>query len=128
MKVAKSVEHYAETALDETKLLKSVHNTDPDDPNRERLQPPNEGIPGKTEDISLVSEQTILMEEIEKCLTEINCNEMVQMTAFSDSINQVSVSIEEDLYNAYDYGGPSQEQEEDDTVLMTKVMVAQRIE
>ncbi|XP_042318929.1 SRSF protein kinase 1 [Sceloporus undulatus] len=77
--------------------------------------PPDEGVPGKTENISLVSEQTILMEGVEKCLTEINCNGMVQMTAFSDSINQVSVSIEEDLHNANDCSGPSQEQEEDET-------------
>ncbi|KAH0618772.1 hypothetical protein JD844_018235 [Phrynosoma platyrhinos] len=76
--------------------------------------PPDEGVPGKTEDIALVSEQTILMEGVEKCLTEINCNGMVQMTAFSDSINQVSVSIEEDLHNANDCSGPSQEQEEDE--------------
>ncbi|KAF5895263.1 SRSF protein kinase 1 isoform X1, partial [Clarias magur] len=35
MKVVKSAEHYTETALDEIKLLRSVRNTDPDDPNRE---------------------------------------------------------------------------------------------
>ncbi|KAJ8258059.1 hypothetical protein GJAV_G00192720 [Gymnothorax javanicus] len=37
MKVVKSAEHYTETALDEIKLLRSVRNTDPDDPNRERV-------------------------------------------------------------------------------------------
>uniref|UniRef100_A0A671WCT2 non-specific serine/threonine protein kinase n=1 Tax=Sparus aurata TaxID=8175 RepID=A0A671WCT2_SPAAU len=37
MKVVKSAEHYTETALDEIKLLKSVRNTDPSDPNRERV-------------------------------------------------------------------------------------------
>uniref|UniRef100_A0A8C6V0E9 non-specific serine/threonine protein kinase n=1 Tax=Neogobius melanostomus TaxID=47308 RepID=A0A8C6V0E9_9GOBI len=37
MKVVKSAEHYTETALDEIKLLKSVRNTDPNDPNRERV-------------------------------------------------------------------------------------------
>ncbi|XP_077583483.1 SRSF protein kinase 1b isoform X1 [Stigmatopora nigra] len=37
MKVVKSAEHYTETALDEIKLLKSVRNSDPDDPNRERV-------------------------------------------------------------------------------------------
>ncbi|XP_060629168.2 SRSF protein kinase 1 isoform X1 [Anolis sagrei] len=77
--------------------------------------PPDEGVPGKTDDISLVSEQTILMEGVEKCITEINCNGMVQMTAFSDSINQVSVSLEEDVHNANDCSGPPQEQEEDET-------------
>ncbi|KAK2862335.1 hypothetical protein Q5P01_001868 [Channa striata] len=37
MKVVKSAEHYTETALDEIKLLKCVRNTDPSDPNRERV-------------------------------------------------------------------------------------------
>ncbi|XP_037534496.1 SRSF protein kinase 1b isoform X2 [Nematolebias whitei] len=37
MKVVKSAEHYTETALDEIKLLKSVRNTDPKDPNREKV-------------------------------------------------------------------------------------------
>ncbi|XP_036622712.1 SRSF protein kinase 1 isoform X2 [Trichosurus vulpecula] len=37
MKVVKSAEHYTETALDEIRLLKSVRNTDPDDPNREMV-------------------------------------------------------------------------------------------
>ncbi|KAG5837821.1 hypothetical protein ANANG_G00217090 [Anguilla anguilla] len=37
MKVVKSAEHYTETALDEIKLLRTVRNTDPDDPNRERV-------------------------------------------------------------------------------------------
>uniref|UniRef100_A0A8C9VYZ2 non-specific serine/threonine protein kinase n=1 Tax=Scleropages formosus TaxID=113540 RepID=A0A8C9VYZ2_SCLFO len=37
MKVVKSAEHYTETALDEIKLLRSVRNTDPADPNREKV-------------------------------------------------------------------------------------------
>ncbi|TKS70843.1 SRSF protein kinase 1 [Collichthys lucidus] len=37
MKVVKSAEHYTETALDEIKLLKSVRNTDPCDPSREKV-------------------------------------------------------------------------------------------
>ncbi|XP_028261293.1 SRSF protein kinase 1b [Parambassis ranga] len=37
MKVVKSAEHYTETALDEIKLLKSVRNTDPSDPSREKV-------------------------------------------------------------------------------------------
>ncbi|XP_023652636.1 SRSF protein kinase 1a isoform X2 [Paramormyrops kingsleyae] len=37
LKVVKSAEHYTETALDEIKLLRSVRNTDPDDPNREKV-------------------------------------------------------------------------------------------
>uniref|UniRef100_A0A3B4A699 non-specific serine/threonine protein kinase n=1 Tax=Periophthalmus magnuspinnatus TaxID=409849 RepID=A0A3B4A699_9GOBI len=37
MKVVKSAEHYTETAMDEIKLLKTVRNTDPSDPNRERV-------------------------------------------------------------------------------------------
>ncbi|XP_068170950.1 SRSF protein kinase 1b [Antennarius striatus] len=37
MKVVKSAEHYTETALDEIKLLKCVRNTDPNDPNREKV-------------------------------------------------------------------------------------------
>ncbi|KAL4645840.1 SRSF protein kinase 1-like [Arapaima gigas] len=37
MKVVKSAEHYTETALDEIKLLRSVRNSDPIDPNREMV-------------------------------------------------------------------------------------------
>ncbi|XP_064161930.1 SRSF protein kinase 1b isoform X1 [Anguilla rostrata] len=37
MKVVKSAEHYTETALDEIKLLRSVRNTDPGDPSREKV-------------------------------------------------------------------------------------------
>ncbi|XP_030632056.1 SRSF protein kinase 1b [Chanos chanos] len=37
MKVVKSAEHYTETALDEIKLLRSVRNSDPGDPNREKV-------------------------------------------------------------------------------------------
>ncbi|KAM8977256.1 SRSF protein kinase 1-like [Pelodytes ibericus] len=37
MKVVKSAEHYTETALDEIRLLRSVRNTDPNDPNREKV-------------------------------------------------------------------------------------------
>ncbi|XP_048877673.1 SRSF protein kinase 1-like isoform X2 [Brienomyrus brachyistius] len=37
MKVVKSAEHYTETALDEIKLLRSVRNTDPIDPNKEMV-------------------------------------------------------------------------------------------
>ncbi|XP_046881248.1 SRSF protein kinase 1b isoform X2 [Hypomesus transpacificus] len=37
MKVVKSAEHYTETALDEIKLLKTVRNTDPSDPSREKV-------------------------------------------------------------------------------------------
>uniref|UniRef100_A0A3P9KXI4 non-specific serine/threonine protein kinase n=1 Tax=Oryzias latipes TaxID=8090 RepID=A0A3P9KXI4_ORYLA len=37
LKVVKSAEHYTETALDEIRLLKSVRNTDPSDPSREKV-------------------------------------------------------------------------------------------
>uniref|UniRef100_A0AAX7ULK1 non-specific serine/threonine protein kinase n=1 Tax=Astatotilapia calliptera TaxID=8154 RepID=A0AAX7ULK1_ASTCA len=37
MKVVKSAEHYTETALDEIKLLRSVRNSDTNDPNREMV-------------------------------------------------------------------------------------------
>uniref|UniRef100_A0A7N8WZ27 non-specific serine/threonine protein kinase n=1 Tax=Mastacembelus armatus TaxID=205130 RepID=A0A7N8WZ27_9TELE len=37
MKVVKSAEHYTETAVDEIKLLRSVRNSDPDDPNRQMV-------------------------------------------------------------------------------------------
>ncbi|XP_012675580.2 SRSF protein kinase 1a isoform X2 [Clupea harengus] len=37
MKVVKSAEHYTETALDEIKLLRSVRETDPVDPNRDKV-------------------------------------------------------------------------------------------
>lgn len=53
------------------------------------------------------------MEGIEKCVTEINCNGLVQMSTFSKSIHQVSVKLEDDVHNANDFTGPSQEQEEE---------------
>ncbi|XP_063064553.1 SRSF protein kinase 1a isoform X1 [Engraulis encrasicolus] len=37
MKVVKSAEHYTETALDEIKLLRSVRETDPEDPNKDKV-------------------------------------------------------------------------------------------
>ncbi|KAM4701606.1 SRSF protein kinase 1 [Discoglossus pictus] len=37
MKVVKSAEHYTETALDEIRLLRTVRNTDPNDPSREKV-------------------------------------------------------------------------------------------
>nr|XP_020503931.1 SRSF protein kinase 1 isoform X4 [Labrus bergylta] len=37
MKVVKSAEHYTETAVDEIKLLRSVRESDPDDPKREMV-------------------------------------------------------------------------------------------
>lgn len=49
---------------------------------------------------------------VEKCVTEINCNGVVQMNAFSDSNNEASVRCEEDLHNANDCSSPSQEQQE----------------
>ncbi|XP_067387990.1 SRSF protein kinase 1 isoform X1 [Emydura macquarii macquarii] len=65
--------------------------------------PPDEGVPRKLDEVAHVQEQTILMEgSMEKCLPEINCNGVVQMTAFSDSSNQGSVRLEEDLHNAND--------------------------
>uniref|UniRef100_A0A670JKD5 non-specific serine/threonine protein kinase n=1 Tax=Podarcis muralis TaxID=64176 RepID=A0A670JKD5_PODMU len=76
--------------------------------------PPDEELPEKTDDISLVSEQAVLMEGVEKCITEINCNGVMQMATFSESINQVSVRLEEDLHNANDCSRPSQEQEEEE--------------
>jgi len=37
LKVVKSAKHYTETALDEIKLLKSVRDSDPNDPFRLKL-------------------------------------------------------------------------------------------
>lgn len=41
---------------------------------------------------------------MEKCLTEINCNGVVQMADFPESGNQGSVRLEDDLHNANDCG------------------------
>ncbi|KAJ7421008.1 SRSF protein kinase 1 isoform X2 [Willisornis vidua] len=188
MKVVKSAEHYTETALDEIKLLKSVRNSDPNDPSKERVvqllddfkisgvngslstapqpkpadkmsknkkkklkkkqkrqaellekrmqeieemekeaspgqtqpeeeeaaqtplemlikvSPPEENVSKKTAQ-GLVQEQSNLMgSSMEKCVTEINCNGVIQMTDFTDSGNQGSVRLEEDLHNANDCG------------------------
>lgn len=53
----------------------------------------------------VVQEQSVLMESsVEKCVTEINCNGVIQMTDFPDSSNQGSVRLEDDLHNANDCG------------------------
>ncbi|XP_005311706.2 SRSF protein kinase 1 [Chrysemys picta bellii] len=76
--------------------------------------PPDEGVPGKLDEVAHVQEQTILMEgSMEKCIPEINCNGVVQMTAFSDSSNQGSGRLEEDLHNANDCDEHPLAQEED---------------
>ncbi|KAM7170290.1 SRSF protein kinase 1 isoform 2-T2 [Macrochelys suwanniensis] len=76
--------------------------------------PPDEGIPGKLDEVAHVQEQTILMEgSMEKCIPEINCNGVVQMTAFADSSNQGSGRLEEDLHNANDCDEHPLAQEED---------------
>uniref|UniRef100_A0A8C3TDT1 non-specific serine/threonine protein kinase n=1 Tax=Chelydra serpentina TaxID=8475 RepID=A0A8C3TDT1_CHESE len=76
--------------------------------------PPDEGIPGKLDEVAHVQEQTILMEgSMEKCIPEINCNGVVQMTAFADSNNQGSGRLEEDLHNANDCDEHPLAQEED---------------
>ncbi|XP_037740745.2 SRSF protein kinase 1 isoform X1 [Chelonia mydas] len=76
--------------------------------------PPDEGVPGKLGEVAHVQERSILMEgSVEKCIPEINCNGMVQMTAFSDSSNQGSGRLEEDLHNANDCDEHPLAQEED---------------
>lgn len=49
---------------------------------------------------------------VEKCIMEINCNGVVQMTGFSDSNNQGPEHLEEDLHNANDCGEDPLAQEE----------------
>uniref|UniRef100_A0A8C3XW14 non-specific serine/threonine protein kinase n=1 Tax=Chelydra serpentina TaxID=8475 RepID=A0A8C3XW14_CHESE len=83
--------------------------------------PPDEGIPGKLGmdqeyhmGLHSTLQQTILMEgSMEKCIPEINCNGVVQMTAFADSNNQGSGRLEEDLHNANDCDEHPLAQEED---------------
>lgn len=41
---------------------------------------------------------------MEKCVTEINCNGVIQMTDFPNSHNQGSVQLEDDLHNANNCG------------------------
>ncbi|XP_063212388.1 SRSF protein kinase 1 isoform X1 [Chroicocephalus ridibundus] len=66
--------------------------------------PPEENVSKKTAE-AVVQEQSVLMESsVEKCVTEINCNGVIQMTDFPDSGNQGSVRLEDDLHNANDCG------------------------
>lgn len=59
-------------------------------------------------------EQSILMEgSVEKCVTEINCNGVIQMTDFPDSGNQGSVRLEDDLHNANDCGDHAHSQKKE---------------
>uniref|UniRef100_A0A8D0E606 non-specific serine/threonine protein kinase n=1 Tax=Salvator merianae TaxID=96440 RepID=A0A8D0E606_SALMN len=80
--------------------------------------PPDEGLPAKTDDICLASEQTTLMEGVEKCVTEVNCNGMLQVS--SDSVSQVSVRLEEDLHNANDCSRLPEEQGEGESYAYTQ--------
>lgn len=41
---------------------------------------------------------------MEKCVTEINCNGVIQMTGFPNSCSQGSVQLEDDLHNANNCG------------------------
>ncbi|XP_043356273.1 SRSF protein kinase 1 isoform X2 [Dermochelys coriacea] len=76
--------------------------------------PLDEGVPGKLDEVAHVQERSIRMEgSMEKYIPEINCNGMVQMTAFSDSGNQGSGRLEEDLHNANDCDEHPLAQEED---------------
>ncbi|XP_006276950.3 SRSF protein kinase 1 isoform X2 [Alligator mississippiensis] len=75
--------------------------------------PQDEGLPHKSDENLHVKEQTILMDGgVEKCIMEINCNGVVQMTGFSDSNNQGPEHLEEDLHNANDCGEDPLAQEE----------------
>ncbi|XP_071624803.1 SRSF protein kinase 1 isoform X3 [Heliangelus exortis] len=65
---------------------------------------PEENISKKT-----AEEQSVLMESsVEKCVTEINLNGVIQLTDFPDSSNQGSVQLEDDLHNANDCCHPKE--------------------
>ncbi|XP_068275244.1 SRSF protein kinase 1 isoform X2 [Nyctibius grandis] len=67
-----------------------------------KVSPPEENVSKKTA-VVVVQEQSILMvSSMEKCVTEINCNRVIQMMDFPDSGNQGSVRLEDDLHNAND--------------------------
>ncbi|NWQ80025.1 SRPK1 kinase, partial [Columbina picui] len=68
-----------------------------------KVSPIEENVSKKTAEV--VQEQSILMEGgVEKCVTEINCNGVIQMTDFPNSRNQGSVRLEDDLHNANNCG------------------------
>lgn len=48
---------------------------------------------------------------IEKCVTEINCNGVIRMSDFPDSVSQGSVRLEDDLHNANNCGDHPHTQE-----------------
>ncbi|KAK2526670.1 hypothetical protein Q9233_008440 [Columba guinea] len=65
-----------------------------------KVSPTEENVSKKT-----AEEQSILMEgSVEKCVTEINCNGVIQMTGFPNSCSQGSVQLEDDLHNANNCG------------------------
>ncbi|XP_068275245.1 SRSF protein kinase 1 isoform X3 [Nyctibius grandis] len=71
-----------------------------------KVSPPEENVSKKTA-VVVVQEQSILMvSSMEKCVTEINCNRVIQMMDFPDSGNQGSVRLEDDLHNANDQEDP----------------------
>uniref|UniRef100_A0A6G1RSA3 non-specific serine/threonine protein kinase n=1 Tax=Hypotaenidia okinawae TaxID=2861861 RepID=A0A6G1RSA3_9GRUI len=77
-----------------------------------KVSPTEENSSKKTAEV-VVQEQSILMESnVEKCVTEINCNGVIQMRDFPDSSNQGSVRLEDDLHNANDCGDHTQTQKE----------------
>uniref|UniRef100_A0A8C3CE06 non-specific serine/threonine protein kinase n=1 Tax=Cairina moschata TaxID=8855 RepID=A0A8C3CE06_CAIMO len=78
-----------------------------------KVSPPDEDAGKKTAEV-IVHEQSILMEgSVEKCVTEINCNGVIQMTDFPDSGNQGSVRLEDDLHNANDCGDHAHSQKKE---------------
>ncbi|NXL67519.1 SRPK1 kinase, partial [Chordeiles acutipennis] len=78
-----------------------------------KVSPSEETVSKKTAEVA-VQEQSILMESsVEKCVTEINCNGVIQMTDFPNSSNQGSVRLEDDLHNANNCGGHPHTQKEE---------------
>ncbi|XP_064894532.1 SRSF protein kinase 1 isoform X2 [Columba livia] len=68
-----------------------------------KVSPTEENVSKKTAEV--VQEQSILIEgSVEKCVTEINCNGVIQMTGFPNSCSQGSVQLEDDLHNANNCG------------------------
>ncbi|KAM6236893.1 SRSF protein kinase 1 isoform 2-T2 [Porphyrio hochstetteri] len=77
-----------------------------------KVSPTEENSSKKTAEV-VVQEQSILMESnVDKCVTEINCNGVIQMRDFPDSSNQGSVRLEDDLHNANDCGNHTHTQKE----------------
>ncbi|XP_025908971.1 SRSF protein kinase 1 isoform X1 [Nothoprocta perdicaria] len=69
-----------------------------------KVSPQDEGVGKKTAEVIVQEQSVVMVSGVEKCVPEINCNGVIQLTDFSGSGNQGSLRLEDDLHNANNCG------------------------